>query len=52
MINLTSIITRSVIKMFKLTFIKSVDISEIKMKKTQKKTFEKDEKNLIYNIII
>ena len=51
-INLTSIITRSVMKTFKSLITKSVDTFRIKIKKTEKKTFEENEKNLINNVVI
>ena len=47
-----SIITRNIIKTFKSLIIKSVNIFRIKVKKTEKKTFEENEKNLINNVII
>ena len=51
-INLTSIITRSITKTFQSLITESVDTSQIKIKKTEKKAFEKNEKNLIDNIVI
>ena len=51
-VNLTSIITRSVTKTFKSLITKSVNILRIEVEKTAKETFEKDEKNLIDNVVI
>ena len=51
-VNLMLIITHNIIKTLKLLFVKNVDILWIKMKKTEKKTFEKDEKNFINNVVI
>ena len=42
----------SVTKTLKSLITESVDISWIKVEKTEKKTFEKDEKDLIDNVII
>ena len=46
------IITRSIIKTFKSSIIENVDTSRIKIKKIEKETFEKNEKDLIDNVII
>ena len=51
-INLTSIITRSVTKTLKSLIIKNVNTSWIKVEKTEKETFKEDEKNLINNVVI
>ena len=51
-INLISIITRSVTKTFKSLIIKNFNISRVELKKTEKKTFEKNEKDLINNVVI
>ena len=51
-VNLTSIITRSVTKTFKSLITESVDISRIKIKKNEKEIFEKNEKDLINNVVI
>ena len=51
-INLRSIFTRNVIKIFKLTFVENVNISQVKVQNTKKKNLEKDKKDLIDNIII
>ena len=51
-VNLTSIITRSVTKTFKSLITESVDISRVKVKKIEKETFEEDEKDLIDNVVI
>ena len=51
-VNLTSIITRSVIKTLKSLIIKSVNTLRIKIEKTKKEIFEKNEKDLIDNIVI
>ena len=51
-INLRSIFTRNVTKMFELTFIENVETSQIKIQNTKKKIFEKDEKDLIDNVVI
>ena len=39
-------------KTLKSSITKSVDTSRIEVKKTEKETFEKDEKNLIDNVVI
>ena len=51
-VNLTSIITRSVIKMLKLIRTENVNISQIKIKKIEEEIFKEDEKNLINNVVI
>ena len=51
-INLISIITRNVTKTFKLSFTKNVDTFQIKIKKIEKRIFEKNKKDLIDNVII
>ena len=51
-INLRSIFTRNVTKMFKLMFIKNVETSQIKIQNMKKKIFKEDEKNLIDNVVI
>ena len=51
-VNLRSIFTRNVIKMFKSTFVKDIETSQIEIQNTKKKTFEKNEKNLIDNVVI
>ena len=51
-VNLRSIFTRSVTKAFESTFVENVETSQIKIQNTKKKTFEKDEKNLIDNVVI
>ena len=47
-----SIITRNVTKTLKSLITKSVDIFLIEIEKTEKETFEEDEKNLINNVVI
>ena len=51
-VNLMSIIIYNVIKTFKSLITKSVNILQIKIKKIEKKNFEKDKKDLINNIVI
>ena len=51
-INLILIITRNVTKTFKLTRIKNANTFRTKMKKIKKFFFEKDEKDLINNVVI
>ena len=51
-INLTSIITRSVMKTLKSLITENVNISQIKVEKIEKKTFEENEKDLINNVVI
>ena len=51
-VNLKSIFIHSVIKTFKLTFVENVEISQIKIQNIKKKIFEKDEKDLIDNVVI
>ena len=51
-VNLTSIITRNVTKTLELLIIKNVNISRIEVEKTEKKTFEENEKDLIDNVVI
>ena len=50
-VNLMSIFTRSVIKTLRSRFVENVEISSI-IQNTEKEIFEKDEKNLIDNVII
>ena len=47
-----SIITRSVTKTLKSLITKNVDTFQIKIEKIEKKIFEKNEKNLIDNVVI
>ena len=51
-INLKSIFTHNVIKTLKSTFVENVEISQIKIQNIKKKIFEKNEKNLIDNVVI
>ena len=51
-INLRSILTRSVIKTFKSTFAENVETLQIEIQNTKKKIFEKNEKDLIDNVVI
>ena len=51
-VNLRSIFTRSVIKALKSTFTENVEISQVKIQNTKKKILEKNEKNLINNVVI
>ena len=51
-VNLTSIITRNVTKIFKSSIIESVDTFRVKIKKIKKETFEENKKDLINNVII
>ena len=51
-INLKSIFTRSVTKTFESTFVKNIEISQVKIQNTKKKIFEKNKKDLIDNVII
>ena len=51
-VNLKSIFTRNVMKMFKSTFVEDVETSQIKIQNTKKKIFKENEKNLIDNVII
>ena len=51
-INLKSILTRSVMKTFKSTFAENVETSQVKIQNTKKNFFKKDEKDLIDNIVI
>ena len=51
-VNLKSILTRNVIKTFKLTFVKNVETSQVKIQNIKKKTFEENEKDLINNVVI
>ena len=39
-------------KIFKSTFVENVETSQVEIQNTKKKIFEKDEKDLIDNVII
>ena len=51
-VNLRLIFTHNATKTFESTFVENVNISQIKIQNTKKKNLEKDEKNLINNVII
>ena len=51
-VNLKSIFIRSVMKALKSTLAENVEISQIEIQNMKKKIFEKDEKNLINNVVI
>ena len=51
-INLKLIFTRNIIKIFKSMFVEDVETLQIKIQNTKRKTFKKDEKNLIDNVVI
>ena len=51
-VNLISIITRSVMKTLESSITESVNIFRIEIKKIKKETFEKDKKDLIDNVVI
>ena len=51
-VNLKSIFTRNVTKTFKSAFVKNVEISQIEIQNTKKNFFEKNQKDLIDNVVI
>ena len=51
-INLRSIFTRNVMKTLESTLVEDVETSQIKIQNIKKKILEKDEKDLIDNVVI
>ena len=51
-VNLTLIITRSVMKTLKSLITENVNTFRIKVEKTEKEIFEENEKDLIDNVVI
>ena len=51
-VNLTSIITRSVTKTLESLITKSINTFQVEIEKTEEEIFKKDEKNLINNVVI
>ena len=51
-VNLRSIFIHNVIKTFKSTLAENVKTSQIEIQNIKKKMFEKDEKDLIDNVVI
>ena len=51
-VNLRPIFIHNVMKTFKSTFVENVETSQVEIQNTKKKTFEKNEKDLIDNVVI